>query len=55
MRGDKRETICGGNDWTLDTLDYDARENLLGFYELLLKIRMRNDRKKYGEKKEDKC
>ena len=30
-------------DWTLDSLDFDARENLVGFFDLLLQIDQRNN------------
>jgi len=34
-------------DWTFDTLSFDARENLLGFFSLLLKVDMRHNPQLY--------
>lgn len=35
-------------DWSLDGLDFDARENLVGFFELLLQIDQRNNPQLYA-------
>ena len=31
------------DSWTIQGLDFDAKENLIGFYSLLLKVDMRNN------------
>lgn len=35
---------------TLDSLDFEAKQNLLGFFDLLLKIDMRNNPEIYKKK-----
>lgn len=37
-------------DWNLNSLDYNAQQNLLGFFDLLLKIDKRNHPELYASK-----
>lgn len=44
---DQRKEIVADN-WTLDSLKFGARENLTGFFDLLLQIDQRNNPELYA-------